>query len=438
MLVGLAGGALVLGGVAVAVARSGGSSPEPLPASLPSSNASAIPSAIPSAGPTQGSGSPSSSEPRPLPLSAPDATPAWSVTVDSVPTALVASDKVVALVTEKSTSFLDSAGKPVFTPLKVGNLSSSFRALTAFADGVFYIAGVAQKGSVRTLGAVDAATGKTKWVVSVEDSAGDIRNVPAYVGVGGGKVYVGGSYAGSLESDMIGYIRAFDIATGKEQWQTKGSDINNVLVPPSGRYLLAGSGKVREKTSQVLMIDPGKGTRGWKKSVPLAHYGQAGLPLTSYADGLFICGREKVVAVDQATGEEKWHLAAGPDQPDVRFGTPIPSTDGKTVYIPVGQDLVALNAADGSVKWMAVLPEHVTFTASSGLGLGGPGALCSADTVFATDSTKTLWAIDAATGKARWKYTDPGQPDVGFTWTVGGDRAWISSNLTMTAISAHG
>ncbi|MEU9305454.1 PQQ-binding-like beta-propeller repeat protein [Streptomyces sp. NPDC048269] len=356
-----------------------------------------------------------------------------------MPTALVASDKVVALVTEQSTSFLDSAGKPVFTPLKVGNMSLGFRSLTAFADGVFYISGLTQKGSVRSLGAVDAATGKAKWVVSVEDSEGDIRNVPAYVGVGGGNVYVGGSYTGSLESDMIGYIRAFDIATGKEQWQTKGSDINNVLVPPSGRYLLAGSGKAQEKTSQVLMIDPaGKGTRGWKKPVPLARYGQAGWPLTSYADGLFIFGREKILAVDQATGEEKWRLAAGPDQPDVRFGTPIPSTDGKTVYIPVGQDLVALNAADGSVKWMAVLPEHVVFTASSGLGLGGPGAWCSADTVFATDSTKTLWAIDAATGKARWKYTDPGQPDTGFTWTVGGDRVWISSNLTVTAISAHG
>ncbi|WP_069815549.1 outer membrane protein assembly factor BamB family protein [Streptomyces sp. TP-A0874] len=434
MLIGAAGGAVALGGITAAVIALSGGSSSPGPVSAPSSSSGGSP--VPS-GPPPASSSPSPSEPPRITLSAEDATPAWSVTVDAVPTEVVASDEVLALFSEKSTTFLDSAGKPVFRPLKVhaGSSSGLYRGM-AFADAEFYIVGLTREGE-QSLGAVDSATGKTKWVVSLE---GRGLHVPAYVAVGGDSVYVCGTYFLASESmeSRTGYIWAFDTATGRERWRLKGADLTNVLVPPSGDYLLAGSAKMSEKSSHLRVIETGgRGTRGWKKSVPAARYDQVGQPLTSYADGLFVFGREKILAVDRATGEEKWHLAAE-EQPDVRFGTPVPSTDGKTVYIPVGQDLVALDAADGGVKWMAVLPEHVLFEASLGLSLNGPGAWCSADTVFATDTTKTLWAVDAATGEARWKYTDPGQPDTGFKWCVGGDRVWISSNLTVTAIAAHG
>ncbi|MFF4625100.1 outer membrane protein assembly factor BamB family protein [Nonomuraea jabiensis] len=434
-LIGMAGGAVALGGIAAAAVVLSGCSSSPGPVSVPSSPSRR--SAVPSDSP-RGSASPSPSEPPRITLSGENATPEWSVTVDDVPAEVVASDQVVGLFLEKSMTFLDSAGKPVFRLLRVRSPGGHLYRRTAFAGGAFYIVGLTRQG-VYSLGAVDGTTGKPKWVVSLEERS--LTHVPAYVGVGGDTVYVCGTYYMASESmeSRTGYIWAFDTATGRERWRIKGTDLTNVLIPPSGRYLLAGSGKVREKSNQVLMIDTiGKGTRRWKKSVPFAQYGYVGEPLTSHADGLFIFGRQKILAVDQATGEEKWHLAAEPDQSDVRFGTPIPSTDGKAVYIPVGQDLVALNAADGSVRWIAELPEHVMFNAALSMGLGGREAWCSADTVFATDTTKTLWAIDAATGKARWKYTDPGQPDVGFNWCVGGDRVWISSNLTVTAIAAHG
>lgn len=98
--------------------------------------------------------------------------------------------------------------------------------------------------------------------------------------------------------------------------------------------------------------------------------------------------------------------------------------------------------ADGTLQWVATLDGASDMGGSNlfnaSLRLSGKSAQCSADTVFATDSAKTLWAIDAATGRARWKYSDSGQPDVGFLWTVGGDHVFIASHLTMTAIAAHG
>ncbi|MFD7715898.1 PQQ-binding-like beta-propeller repeat protein [Streptomyces sp. NPDC059814] len=292
-----------------------------------------------------------------------------------------------------------------------------------------------------------------KWAtkLAVADSGGGMY-LSYYVAVAGNTVYECGNLSDtsrsfSAKSPSTGYIRAFNAATGKELWRVKGTDINNVLVPPSGSHLLATSAVPGKKPGRVQMIDAGrKGARGWKVSVPhAAFYFTNGWPLTCYADGLFLFAGgngNTLFAVDAATGSEKWHQrfdAKNGDQ--VQIGAPFSSLDGATVYVGVGSDLVALATTDGTIQWVAKLDGSNDMGGSNlfnaSLRLGGKDAQCSADTVFATDSAKTLWAIDAATGRARWKYNDPGQPDVGFKWTVGGDHVFIASHLTMTAIAAH-
>jgi outer membrane protein assembly factor BamB len=328
---------------------------------------------------------------------------------------------------------------------------------TAYADGVFYLLcdTPSQSG---LLAAVDAASGKVKWATTMAyvDPGGGAHAamyMSHYVAVAGNTVYVCGtllqtSGSSSAESPTSGYIRAFNAATGKGLWRVKGTDINNVLVPPSGSHLLAASAVPGRKPGRVQMIDAGRrGARGWKVSVPhAAYYFTAGWPLTCYAAGLFLFAGgngDTLFAVDAATGSERWHQrlkAKNGDQ--VQIGAPFSSLDGATVYVPVGSDLAAFAAADGTLKWVATLDGANDMGGSNmfkaSLRLSGKSAQCSADTVFATDAAKTLWAIDAATGRARWKYSDPGQPDVGFLWTVGGDRVFIASHLTVTAIAAHG
>ncbi|MFE9888915.1 PQQ-binding-like beta-propeller repeat protein [Streptomyces scopuliridis] len=461
LIIGLAGGAAALGGTAVALAFSGDSSPAadgraggPGSTARPASPSGGRSTSAPSASPSSTDG------PEPVVLAGPDAVKTWSEAGKNAPTCLEASDKVVMVVTDTATSFLDAAtGKSVFDPLNTTNAfrTSSFKYPTAYADGVFYLLcdTPSQSG---VLAAFDAAGGKSKWAtnLSAYDPGGAtlVSMYPSnYVAVAGNTVYVCGQVRQldgkfSAESPTTGYIRAFNAATGKMLWQVKGTDINNVLVPPSGSHLLAASAVPGKKPGRVQMIDAGrKGARGWKVSVPhTSSYFTMGWPLTCYAAGLFLFAGgngNTLFAVDAATGREKWHQrfdAKNGDQ--VKIGTPFSSQDGATVYVPVGSDLAALAAADGTLRWVAVLDgasesgRSNLFNAS--LRLGGKNAQCSADTVFATDSAKTLWAIDAATGRARWKYRDPGQPDVGFMWTVGGDHVFIASHLTMTAIAAHG
>ncbi|MCX4847314.1 PQQ-binding-like beta-propeller repeat protein [Streptomyces sp. NBC_00893] len=461
LIIGLAGGVAVLGGAAAALAFSGDSSPAPDgraggpgPTARPASPSGGRSTSAHSASPSSTDG------PEPVVLAGPDAVKAWSEAGKHAPTCLEASDKVVMVVTDTATSFLDAAtGKSKFHQLKATNefRMSGFKYPTAYADGVFYLLCDTPSYS-GVLAAFDAASGKAKWAtgLAASDPGGAklVSMYPSnYVAVAGNTVYVcgqvrqiGGKY--SAESPTTGYIRAFNAATGKKLWQVKGTDINNVLVPPSGSHLLATSAVPGKKPGRVQMIDAGrKGARGWKVSVPHAsYYFTLGWPLTCYAAGLFLFAGgngNTLFAVDAATGTEKWHQRFDSKNGDqVKIGTPFAGPDGATVYVPVGSDLAALSTADGKLRWVAVL-DGASDTGGSNLfnaslTLGGKNAQCSADTVFATDSAKTLWAIDAATGRARWRYSDPGQPDVGFMWTVGGDHVFIASHLTMTAIAVHG
>jgi outer membrane protein assembly factor BamB len=460
LLIGLAGGAAVLGGGAAALAFSGDSSPTS-EGRAGGPRSTTRPASPPAGRPTPSSSvSPSSTDgPEPIVLAGPDATKAWSGAGKHAPTCLEASDQVVMVVTGSATSFLDAAtGKSVFPQLSTTNDfgTSMDKYPTAYADGVFYLLCDTPRQS-GLLAAFDAASGKVKWATRMAevDPGGDARSgyyLSHYVAVAGNTVYVCGtlletSKSFSAKSPTTGYIRAFDAATGKGLWGVKGTDINNVLVPPIGPHLLATSAVPGSEPGRVQMIDAGrKGARGWKVSIPDAgFYFNPGWPLTCYAAGLFLFAGGKgdtLFAVDAATGTEKWHqLFESKSGDQVKIGTPFAALDGTTVYVPVGADLVALAAADGTPRWVATLDGaddmggSNMFNASS--RISGRSARCSADTVFATDTAKTLWAIDAATGRARWRYSDPGQPDGGFRWTVGGDRVFVASHLTLTAIAAH-
>jgi outer membrane protein assembly factor BamB len=440
LVFGLAGGAFLLGGgAAAAVLSSGGSSPSPVVKRTPRPTATPKPS--------------STNSPAPIALDAPDATKAWTLTGQSAITCLEASDTVVMVITANATSFLDtSTGKTAFSALNTTNSNGSddLNSPTTYSGGVFYYL-CETADSFNMVAAVDGTTGSVKWATDMaeEDSSGN-GMVATYVAVNGNTVFVCGTVdnSSSVNSNVTtGYIRAFDSADGKGLWTVEGADINNVLVPPSGSYLLAASSTPVKKNGQVEMIDAGKqGARGWKISTPnnTEFYFTTGWPMTCYAAGVFffVGGTGNlVIAVDAATGREKWRQDFAANNGDqVELGSIFTSLDGATVYVPLGGNLIALNSADGTLKWASALVGAGAVGGDNefNAGLGdGRAAQCSADTVFVTDTAKNLWAIDAATGKARWKYNDPGQPDTGFKWTVGGDRVFIASNLTLTAISAH-
>ena len=115
-------------------------------------------------------------------------------------------------------------------------------------------------------------------------------------------------------------------------------------------------------------------------------------------------------ALDAATGKEKWKMtfARGygscESTPVVRGGTVY--VNGSVVVTPAdanraavySRQLFALDAATGKERW-----RYRVATAPSGACLEQP--IVTADTLFAV-SEATLYAVDLATGRDRWKPTE--------------------------------
>lgn len=454
LLLGMAGGAVVAGGITAAVLSSSGKPTPPTPLGLAGGPKPSPPSSTPTASAPTASSS-SSGDPARITLDGPNATKAWTVTGSTAPTFIAASDKAILVITNSGTTLVSTVtGKRLFPSL---NSTATFAGIggcqAVCANGIFYYLGETPDSDTMIV-AVDSTTNTVKWawtMAMVEPGSSPGTEGPGWipdsVAVGGDTVYVCGSVVSVTSSDpspASGYIRAFDAATGDRTWHISGTDINNVLVPPSGPYLLVTSA-VPSGAGQVELIDAEKkGAHGWKKAVAHAgYYDGQGWPLTCYAAGSFVfCDGDTMFVVDAATGTEKWHYRfESVSGETVELGSVFASPDGTMIYAPVGSDLAAFATADGTLKWVSTLLRADGSGAGDVLEAGfqvtGHYADRTADTVLVTDSAKNLWAIDAKTGRARWKYNDPGQPDGGFLWTIGGDQVFIASNLTLTAISIH-
>lgn len=141
---------------------------------------------------------------------------------------------------------------------------------------------------------------------------------------------------------------------------------------------------------------------------------------------------EYVIAVDVATGKEKWSAEAGPLLTNKWGGGPrsTPTVVGDRVFAMSGQGhLVCLMAASGERVWEVSMKD-----------LGGAvptwgyteSPLVTGDLVLCTPGGKqgTLAAINAATGDVKWRSTswdDPAQYASAITAEISGTTQASSS-----------
>ncbi|MHB8636947.1 MAG: PQQ-like beta-propeller repeat protein [Fimbriimonadaceae bacterium] len=96
-------------------------------------------------------------------------------------------------------------------------------------------------------------------------------------------------------------------------------------------------------------------------------------------------------------------------QPATASPTGSPSIDGDTVYVASGQRMYALNREDGTQKWRFPLANFLEANFKGTPALGG-------GLVIAAAEDRTLYAVDAQTGRKAWAYIAPasiiGSPQV--------------------------
>jgi outer membrane protein assembly factor BamB len=129
-------------------------------------------------------------------------------------------------------------------------------------------------------------------------------------------------------------------------------------------------------------------------------------------DAVVTVSRNRVIALDTATGRERWHT-------DVNQVTHYaPSLDDRTVLVSADDRFIALERASGAPRWEAPLGEHAG---------GGVLTRTGSDPIALVVTERgVVAALDGRTGQARWSVQLPGD-----IWAVpaGGARAGAGAVL---------
>jgi outer membrane protein assembly factor BamB len=128
-------------------------------------------------------------------------------------------------------------------------------------------------------------------------------------------------------------------------------------------------------------------------------------------DHVYIFGENGVVALDKATGRQRWrYQERGSEDIDTL------SEAGGLLYASGGGDVVALNRVSGEVRWHRAR-------------LGGRAMAVNKDAVYAGDGDGYAYALDPVTGETRWRTRLSGSIDsvviaAGGTVYVTDDAGW--------------
>ncbi|MFI0167269.1 PQQ-binding-like beta-propeller repeat protein [Streptomyces sp. NPDC017095] len=242
------------------------------------------------------------------------------------------------------------------------------------------------------LAAVDPATGAAeKAFAHFDDLNGALVETQMLCVADGVAYVVAGTGAYSLEGFKAGqswYLLAVDTGTGRRLWKTPlparrpgAQDLYFVAAAAVGRHLVAfqeaGDGSVH-----AVVRDNRTGAVRWDHPLPGIKPDRVRRPLAVDGRHLYV-GAGRLTALRLADGAKVWDSGTG--RPGRTYGLPAVK-DGTVYAVEKGTGLVALDAADGRVRWREK-------------GGGGAEADLNAAPVIGADYAyskrgKRLWAID--------------------------------------------
>lgn len=211
----------------------------------------------------------------------------------------------------------------------------TYEASPAVADGTLYIG-----NRDSHLYALDAGTGQERWRVDTEDW---VDTTPA---VANGVVYV---------ANHAGTLFALDAATGQERWRLSLGPAGAVPSPAASADL--GIVAAVGADGILHVVDATTGEERWTAGPDpgsgddeseIAARTLAGSPVIAH--GLVFAGTAdaRLLALDAATGEERWHSVGSTLSPGYA-----PVVSGDTVYtLHAETGLFAFAAADGAPRWI--------------------------------------------------------------------------------------
>lgn len=320
----------------------------------------------------------------------------------------------------------DSTVAPTTTPADTSLVSTSAGATSVpTTDGPPSSSApeqVCPDGELAAAGAVDLATGDTRWVVCSPTEA-----YRTLVAASGDAVVLSELVIPDLDTVTLA------AADGTEQWRraTAGQQIDAPRGPGLGggvvlRSIDDGGGTGTGGGGALAGLDAATGDIVWQLDERLEVLGQSDTVavVTSFDPGAGggAAGPPVVRGIDRATGVEVWAS-------DVVFNDlsgvavargPAAVWEG-TIAVPTGESLTALDIATGTVRWVGPQTDHPE--AAEGVVVG------------TTDSGRTVRALDAFSGELLWEA--PGRASYGDLLAVGDGIVVVNSSEGQQLIAYH-
>ncbi|WP_440770547.1 PQQ-binding-like beta-propeller repeat protein [Natronorubrum sp. DTA28] len=195
-----------------------------------------------------------------------------------------------------------------------------------------------------------------------------------------------------------GGYAAFGRSVGTERWHSHGGELRRwSSSSPREPSPVTADGTVYgvvPDTDRVVALDASSGRVLWERTV--GDERSIGSNRPAVRDGtVYVSSRPgDVVAFDAETGDTRWSVRPDPHADSAlnyrHFG-PATATDAGLV-IPEQEGVVLLDRADGSLQWEYVYDGNAT----------DGSAAVAGGTVFVTDGTESLHAIDLERGEREW------------------------------------
>lgn len=198
---------------------------------------------------------------------------------------------------------------------------------------------------------------------------------------------------------MDGYTYAVDARTGAQAWEARRVTVEGSPVVAERRAIVGGSG-------WITAFEVADGKIAWQHKVR----GSASAPVRAKDLVLAQTEDDDLVALDLATGQERWSFDTGYYTPREEIYNPVPGPVVAGTWAFVGGAGVAwaLEAATGTVRWRSDLGSAVKTTP----------AVADGRVYFGT-ADGVLHALDGATGSAVWTF-DLGEAAAGDPLVRGG------------------
>ncbi|WP_299535199.1 serine/threonine-protein kinase [uncultured Streptomyces sp.] len=187
-------------------------------------------------------------------------------------------------------------------------------------------------------------------------------------------------------------LYALDATGGAELWRVRTDAWVYSLQAERGTVLTATRG------GGVQAWEAGTGEKLWELTGAQADFETPEAGPALHGSTVYVWQDARLRALDARTGAERWSYPIG-DAASCG-GVPVrlaPAPDGR-VYVAAGTRVLAVDIASGHVRWHFESP--AVFLSPPAFA---PGSAVAGGGVYLADYLGTVYALDAATGKDRWR-----------------------------------